>query len=63
MVRKSRLEMEYELRLTKKILERIIELNKDKDLSTPDEQEVDKMQEELKNELEREYPSYKIRKK
>ncbi|WP_190808753.1 hypothetical protein [Flagellimonas sp. S3867] len=55
--------MEYELRLTKKILERIIELNKDKDLSTPDEQEVDKMQEELKNELEREYPSYKIRKK
>ncbi|WP_420322598.1 hypothetical protein [Flagellimonas sp.] len=63
MVRKSRLEMEYELRLTKKILERIIEMNKDKDLSTPDEQEMDKIQEDLKNELEREYPTYKIQKK
>ena len=32
---KSRLQLEYELKLTKKILERIVELNKDKDLIMP----------------------------
>ncbi|NJB69930.1 hypothetical protein GGR42_000392 [Saonia flava] len=63
MLKKSRLELEYELKLTKKILERIIELNKDKDLVTPDEKEIDGMEATLKRELEREYPTYKIQKK
>ncbi len=63
MLKKSRLELEYELKLTKKILERILELNKDKDLTTPDEQEIDAIEMGLKQELEREYPKYKIQKK
>ncbi|MEX0313603.1 MAG: hypothetical protein AB3N18_05460 [Allomuricauda sp.] len=61
--RKSRLEMEYELRLTKKILERILEMNKDKELKTPDDKEMDYIEDEIRSELEREYPSYKIQKK
>ncbi len=63
MLKKSRLELEYELKLTKKILERILELNKDKDLITPDEQEIDTIEMGLKQELEREYPKYKIQKR
>ncbi|WP_343486919.1 hypothetical protein [Allomuricauda sp. d1] len=58
---KSRVELEYELRLTKRILERIIALNKD--LKTPTEAEVDEIEKSLKKELEQEYPSYKIQKK
>lgn len=63
MLKKSKLELEYELKLTKKILERIIELNKDKDLKTPDEHEIDAIEDSLRRELEREYPNYKIQKK
>lgn len=63
MLKKSQLELEYELKLTKKILERIIELNKDKDLKTPDENEIDAIEDGLRKELEREYPKYKIQKK
>lgn len=57
------MEMEYELRLTKKILERILEMNKDKELKTPDDKEMDYIEDEIRSELEREYPSYKIQKK
>tara|TARA_R110002167_G_C12263161_1_gene613245 strand:- start:323 stop:514 length:192 start_codon:yes stop_codon:yes gene_type:complete len=63
MLKKSRLELEYELKLTKKILERIIALNKDKDLITPDKTEMDAIEDSLKRELEREYPNYRIQKK
>ncbi|MBS9461249.1 hypothetical protein KIM67_02415 [Flagellimonas sp. 389] len=58
---KTNVELEYELRLTKKILERIIALNKN--IVTPDEKELDKIEEMLKLELEKEYPTYKIQKK
>lgn len=60
---KSSVELEYELRLTKKILERILELNKDKDLIIPNTEEVDKIEETLKSELEKDYPKYKIQSK
>jgi len=63
MLKKSRLELEYELKLTKKILERILELNKDKDLKTPDEHEIDAIEEKLRRDLERDYPNFKIQKK
>ncbi len=63
MSRKSSVELEYELRLTKKILERILELNKDKDLIIPNTEEVDKIEETLKSELEKDYPKYKIQSK
>lgn len=63
MSRKSSVELEYELRLTKKILERIIELNKDKDLIIPNTEEVDQIEETLKSELEKDYPKFKIQKK
>tara|TARA_R110001606_G_scaffold338299_1_gene486407 strand:- start:425 stop:616 length:192 start_codon:yes stop_codon:yes gene_type:complete len=63
MLKKSRLELEYELKLTKKILERIIALNKDKALITPDKTEMDAIEDSLKRELEREYPNYRIQKK
>ncbi|MEM7486701.1 MAG: hypothetical protein AAF348_15950 [Bacteroidota bacterium] len=58
---KTNVELEYELRLTKKILERIIALNKN--IVTPDEKELDKIEDTLKLELEKEYPTYKIQKK
>lgn len=63
MSRKSSVELEYELRLTKKILERILELNKDKDLIMPDTKEVDQIEETLKSELEKDYPKFRIQKK
>lgn len=63
MSRKSRVELEYELRLTKKILERILELNKDKDLTMPNTEEVDRIEETLKSELEKDYPKFRIQKK
>ena len=63
MGRKSNVELEYELRLTKKILERILELNKDKDMIYPSTEEVDKIEETLKSELEKDFPKYKIQSK
>lgn len=60
---KSRLELEYELRLTKKILERIIELNKDKDIIMPNTVEVDEIEQSLRTELEKDYPKFKIKSK
>ncbi len=60
---KSNVELEYELRLTKKILERILELNKDKHLILPDSAEVDQIEETLKSEIEKDYPRYKIQSK
>jgi len=63
MNRKSSVELEYELRLTKKILERILELNKDKNLIIPDTEEVDKIEETLRSELKKDYPKYKIQSK
>ncbi len=63
MKNKTQLELEYELRFTKKFLKRLMELNKDKELVTPDESELDLMEKELKDELERLYPKYKIHKK
>lgn len=58
---KTRVELEYELRLTKKILERILEMNKD--LKTPDAKEVDQIEAALRSELERDYPRFKIQRK
>lgn len=63
MSKKSSVELEYELRLTKKILERILELNKEKDLIMPNTEEVDKIEETLKSDLERDYPKFKIQKR
>jgi hypothetical protein len=58
---KSQIEREYELRLTKKILERVLELNKD--VKLPEGEEIERMEEELRKELEHEFPNYKIQTK
>lgn len=57
---KSKIALEYELRLTKEILARILELNKDKDLIVPQSAEIDSIEEHLKNELEKDYPKFRI---
>ncbi|UII79524.1 hypothetical protein [Flagellimonas sp. CMM7] len=61
--KKPLVEIEYELRLTKKILEKILELNKDKELISPSNEEMDKIEEELRSDLRLEFPKYKIQKK
>ena len=58
---KSKVELDYELRLTKKILQLILERNKD--IKMPEPKEVDQIEEELRKELEDEYPQFKIRTK
>nr|WP_299344744.1 hypothetical protein [Allomuricauda sp.] len=61
--RKSVMELEYELEFTKRILQKIMELNEGKDLTMPDASEMDKIESELKQEMETEYPKYRIQKK
>ncbi|MDC6364712.1 MULTISPECIES: hypothetical protein [Flavobacteriaceae] len=61
--RKSIMELEYELEFTKRILQKIMELNEGKELTMPDTSEMDKIQAELKQEMETEYPKYRIQKK
>lgn len=58
---KSKVELDYELRLTKRILERILELNTDAKI--PDAKEMDAIEEELRVQLERKYPQFKIKSK
>lgn len=60
---KSNVELEYELRLTKKILERVLELNKEKNLVFPDSDEIDQIEDTLRSEMEKDYPKYKIQSK
>ncbi len=57
---KSKVALDYELRLTKRILARILELNKDTNIILPKTDEIDSIEEHLKNELENDYPKFKI---
>ncbi|MBD1262808.1 hypothetical protein HZY62_19580 [Maribacter polysiphoniae] len=61
--KKTRLQLEYELKLTKKILERLIELNEDKNLVMPEDAELDNIEAALKKDMEQRYPKYKIQKR
>lgn len=60
---RSKLELEYELQLTKKILERIIELNQEQNLILPNREEIDIIEEKLQRKMQKTYPAYKISKK
>lgn len=58
----KQMKLEYELELTKRILQKIIEMNEGKDIKMPDASDMDQIQDEVRIALEDKHPNFKIEK-